>query len=132
MEKLVGKIVSKVFIGEGEHCMAFVTDQGTIAFHVEGDCCSESWFADLVGFRALIGSKIVKHVEIPLESYNLEDGRGRQEYDDVYGHRLVTELGSADIIFRNSSNGYYGGWIDDGSFLDSTAAMREITEDWMA
>lgn len=132
MEKLVGRTVSKVFVGDGEGIIAFVTEQGTIGYVAQGDCCSESWFSDITGFATLIGSKILKHEVITLDGYNVEDGRTRQEYDSVYGHRLTTALGTTDIIYRNSSNGYYGGWIDDGSFLETTAAMQEITGDWAA
>jgi hypothetical protein len=61
-----------------------------------------------------------------------EDGRTRQEFDAIYGVKLTTSQGAPTFVFRNSSNGYYGGWAclgtDGGGY-----AWREIDgPEWRA
>lgn len=129
MNELIGKKILSVSISHDEHILAFTTNQGVIAYEAEGDCCSESWFADITGVNALIGATVQSVDEVDLENYDVEDGRSRQEYDQVYGFKLITDKGYADIVFRNSSNGYYGGQISlyDDPLHDY---MLEITSDW--
>jgi hypothetical protein len=135
---LVGHKIRKVFVAEGEESMAFVTDAGTFAFETEGDCCSETWFADLIGFKALIatsppnywGGQVFSAEDFELPSE--EGGRSRQEYDDVMGVRLKTHAGVCEILYRNSSNGYYGGSISRVFVPESLEGWKEITGDWSA
>ena len=63
--------------------------------------------------------------------YNVDDGRCRQEYDAAYGWKIATNKGYADIVFRNSSNGYYGGEINLMQ-TPSVAATIAISDDWQA
>jgi hypothetical protein len=114
MNELLGATIIQVFIDNSEqHYIKFVLDSGeVICYLAEGDCCSESWFADIIGIDALLGQKI-ERVE-DFECYDIpnnRDERTRQEYDAVYKYMLVTRKGYCDIIYRNSSNGYYGGWL---------------------
>jgi hypothetical protein len=109
---LIGKKIYSVFINATENVIYF--DCGPdmfIGYTALGDCCSESWIADIFHFSNLC-EKVLAVEEIPLDSYNVEDNRGRQEYDQVYGYRFITEQGQAILSFRNSSNGFYGGWLE--------------------
>lgn len=100
-------------------------------YRAEGDCCSESWVADILGVEALRGGTVASVEDSPLEEdYDLEDGRCRRECDKVYGYRLVTDKGRADIIFRNSSNGYYGGWLNSIDYRPAGHDLFEIVDDW--
>jgi hypothetical protein len=125
--RLVGKTVSSLFVSENEQELRFETDDGDVGVWAEGDCCSESWFADITGFDALIGSKVVS-VEI-VDMPDIEDDRSRQEFDQAYGYKITTEKGICDIVFRNSSNGYYGGWAVPS---EAEGATVKITDDWSA
>jgi hypothetical protein len=111
-ELMKGAKVSQLIIDENEDVLIFITDKGVFKWVTYGDCCSHTWFADIIGVECLINHVIqdVHDIDIP-ESYNLEDGRCKQEVDSAYGVQIVTERGYCDIIFRNSSNGYYGGNI---------------------
>jgi hypothetical protein len=128
----------------GEARMRFLFSDGEyIDFVTEGDCCSETWFADIVGVEALLDSLIVlaEEVDVP----DIADDRGRQESDSFYGFRIFTTKGCCDFVYRNSSNGYYGGncylllngagerW---GSVFTlpgvDTTGWREISEDFSA
>lgn len=132
MKELIGKKVNAVYVGNADEVLLFSTDDGPIAYETYGDCCSETWFADIIGVSALIGG-VVRTVEdsVP-ENYNEDDGRGRQECEEVYGHKITTDKGYVDIVYRNSSNGYYGGSCHLMGVAPSPEGMVQITDDWKA
>jgi hypothetical protein len=125
---LIGKTVNHLLVSADESQLVFETDGGDVILDTEGDCCSETWFADVLGFDALIGSPVESVYEPELS--DTDDGRTRQESDRFYGYKITTAKGVCDIIYRNSSNGYYGG----ESYVGSTRLpdLREITADWRA
>jgi hypothetical protein len=126
---LVGHKLTGLLVKPGEAELAVVTDAGSLTLKTEADCCSETWFADFVGVALALGSEItaVELVDLPTP----KDDRTRQEYDEAYGIRITTTGGVLDIVYRNSSNGYYGGWHKVCEPCD-TAGWRELTEDWSA
>lgn len=129
MQELVGKKINAIFVdAEDQDVLQFKTDGGDVIYEGYGDCCSETWFADITGFDALIGGTVisVETVEMP----DPEDGRSRQDYDKVYGYKIITDKGHADIVYRNSSNGYYGGSCD--LTTKESNNMTQITDDWSA
>ena len=130
MNELVGKSIRSIYVSDDQRTLSFETDQGTITYDAKGDCCSESWFADITGVSALLGGTVTTAQEISMDGYNVNDGRCRQEKDAAYGVKITTNKGYADIVYRNSSNGYYGGWIGLSSFIPKD--MTEITDDWSA
>ena len=133
MKELIGKKITGISISEDHETLAFETDKGTIVYTALGGCCSESWFADITGVCELLRGGAVKTVEtIDMDGYNVDDGRCRQECDEAYGLKLVTDRGYTDIVFRNSSNGYYGGWLDDGTWREPPDGMTAIVDDWHA
>jgi len=158
MKELVGKVVTGIFVNEDESFLKFATTEGDILYHAEGDCCSETWFADIIfsyhgvfdssGVSILVSEVEVLDIPEWMNGLATKDGRCRQEYDQVYGYKLKfkrrTYYGNADedivIVYRNSSNGYYGGdceFIKDENRhyfkeqLDS-ATWTQITDDWRA
>lgn len=103
---------------------------------VEGDCCSVSWFNDVMGVSALIGKVITKVEDTggPAD-YEVEEESGRHDDEciQVYGFRITTLGGYCDIVFRNASNGYYGGWMTPVEGERVPRDATEITEDdWTA
>jgi hypothetical protein len=141
MKELEGKIVEKVFVDDKQHTLVFETNTGEqIAYGTDGDCCSETWFADMIGIDAIFGyhhkrldlRTINRVEEITMDFYNTDDGRCRQDSDAAYGYKLTTNLGRLLIAFRNSSNGYYGGNIFLIQGLVDTSKMKQITQDWHA
>ncbi len=57
-ESLAGKTVNEIYIMDGEEVIVFDTDKGKVAFEGDGDCCSETWFADFTGIEAVLGQTI--------------------------------------------------------------------------
>lgn len=133
LEDLVGASVTGLWVDPGEeHLRIVLADGRVLVGETDGDCCSETWWADATGVKQLIGGIVSAAKEIPMDDYDVNDGRGRQSDDEAYGVRITTNLGVCDLVFRNSSNGYYGGsviwyWADD---VPST--YRSIDEDWRA
>lgn len=135
MKELIGKTVTGLRINDDQSILTFDTVFAMIAYMAEGDCCSETWFADITGVDALIGGTVTNVESISMDGYNVEDGRCRQEYDEVYGYKITTNKGYCDVVFRNSSNGYYGGSIElcDLNFRNAwNKNVVSITDDWSA
>lgn len=149
VKRLIGRTISEVWVydymdergfagddGEKEDylpyegAIMFVTDQGPFQYNCDGDCCSETWFSDIIGFDALIGSPVMS-VEPLKMNFDIPEHSSRQDYDSIYGIKIVTQKGHCDIMFRNSSNGYYGGDCSPAEFK-GLRGFKQITEDWGA
>jgi hypothetical protein len=102
MNELVGKRIN-----HEQHYLVFKTDRGDVTYYADGDCCSESWFYHVLGVDALLGHTVLESTEIDVD--DPDDDLSRQEVDHLYCIKLKTDAGYADVEFRNSSNGYYGG-----------------------
>lgn len=130
---LIGRTVTAVDVEKGEHFLRFITDAGPVVLVTDGDCCSETWFADITGFDALIGSPVLAVEEPDMPALPDGDKRSRQEFDQQYGIKITTAKGYCDIVYRNSSNGYYGGGCSVGNVLPGDAGeMVPVTGDWSA
>jgi uncharacterized protein (TIGR02996 family) len=110
-ESLIGRTIKQVRFDSNGDCLMIDTDSGSIRYEVEGDCCSESWFYRFLNPENLINEKLLFVMEGRTDDIDPDDGLGRQESESIYGYSLVTAKGICEITFRNSSNGYYGGWM---------------------
>lgn len=138
MFELGEKRIKSVKISKGEEFILFVPQYGdVILFEAVGDCCSETWFSDIIGLHNLLNQEVfgVEMLELP----EPQDNRTRQEYDQAYGWRLKTKRGHCDILYRNSSNGYYGGWsskVEDPQrivkILENNEFVEITDDDWQA
>ena len=130
LEKLVGKKIKKIFFNE--NYLKFETDDGNFCFTVEGDCCSHSVFYDFYGVKKLLeNSKVLSVKEIQLTDDDKKDNKMYQEEVSKYGYEIVTEnkeFGEQTSVFsfRNYSNGYYGGWMEDCADQE---VLPEINDD---
>lgn len=109
---MIGKSPQAISISSDETSLGFeFSDGSAVRWDTYGDCCSETWFADIVGVEALLHRRIlaIETIDMSAIGYGTGDGRSRQDSDLAYGMKLATELGICDIVYRNSSNGYYGG-----------------------
>lgn len=127
IESLRGrKVVAARF---DDDTLSIETDTGNLAYVVHGDCCSESWWHLFDGVKNLIGGTVVGFFEGDASDIDENDGRGRQESESIYSIGIVTDKGTSRIVFRNSSNGYYGGWIQQGEY---SASGTPLTDDWIS
>lgn len=142
MKELIGKKILGMSVSDDQHYLKFTTDQGDLIYQAWGDCCSESWFADIIvnvryHSSEQFGDDVVEveEIQMPLWANKVvnNDGRCRQDYDDVYGYKILTKDGSNfEVIYRNSSNGYYGGDCVHVKEPYETVEWIEITDDWSA
>ena len=134
LQNHVGARIAGVFVDNvnGQSRIALrKADGSAFLWTTEGDCCSESWFADINGADSLRDAVITEIRTV--EMGEVDDERTRQDVDRVYGVKITTSKGHCDVVFRNSSNGYYGGWMD-ASVVDAVpAGFDEINnDDWRA
>ena len=129
-QSLIGKHVISLEIDEDEIAIKFNCNDGNIIWSTVGDCCSTSWWADGYDLNALRDATVLNIKELAYYDPG-EDGRNRQDEDIVYGFCIGTTKGAAYLAFRNSSNGYYGGWAEEGGYTDDK--WRLLAEnDWSA
>lgn len=136
---MLGKVVQSIHVSDDEQFLKFTVQDDTFVYwSTWGDCCSETWFADIIGVDNLIDNTVTDVSILEFNDDELQDDRCRQEHDRFYGVRLSTVKGTCDIIFRNSSNGYYGGEIrlaseeDMKKEAESDICWFQIEKDWQA
>ena len=133
IERLIGRTIQKIYMNS--QYLKFETNLGNIVFTVYGDCCSSSYFHDFIGVEKLLkGTPVVSVKSIDLTTDDSQVKVNRNDYDSIacYGYEIVTEdpqFGEVTSVFsfRNSSNGYYGGGLENAS--DNQKVEPEITED---
>lgn len=130
VQELTGATVKRLYMDQTY--LKFKTDKGDYCFAVRGDCCSSSYFWDFLGVKHLLsGHPIVKVEQVYLDDptdANAQSG----DVVQAYGYRFVVdtpEFGEVTALmsFRNDSNGYYGGWMQDASSVP--ADLPEVTDD---
>ena len=109
MQELLNQKILDIEISEQEVCLRFTTDAGTYLYATDADCCSETWYSEIINIDNLINKNVTSVERLELPDILQNDGHCRQESDRFYGILLQTTAGSVTIVFRNSSNGYYGG-----------------------
>lgn len=111
LSALVGQRVVSIAIDDAHDAvLRIVTNAGTWTLTAEGDCCSESWFdrQHLEG-ADIVAGHVITAVEKRTPLGDPNDGRTRQESDQIYSTEIRTAVGACVFEMRNSSNGYYGG-----------------------
>lgn len=137
LEKLIGKKIKRIFASQ--NYLRFETETGEkITYEVDGDCCSQSVFYDFIGVKKLLENGPVLSVEeISLEASDIEEGRDKNGAEDdggiaVYGFEIVTnnpEFGDMTSVFsfRNYSNGYYGGSLENSDYEGDIPELMDDT-----
>lgn len=119
---LVGKTIAFVKISDNRESVLFITIDGDIICYMAcGDCCSQSWIEHF-DYGSLIGATVIDVIcKYPNEDLDAEREDHllptrfpdfQQEYDQAYFYEIVTDKGSETLEMRNSSNGYYGGYME--------------------
>lgn len=129
VQKLEGAKVNDIYVDASHESIALYTDKGTFYLDAYGDCCSHSWYEHISGVDALKGQVIRSVQEIGLGEVMPRAETEYQEYVQAYSIKFTTDKGYFEIEMRNSSNGYYGGYVnlEEG---DRATTMTELTEDF--
>lgn len=109
-ESLVNrKIISVQKFDDGESFRIDFED-GSVFFRVEGDCCSNSWIEHLEVPNDVKGATLLEVKDISMGEIPSPEGQNH-ECLQSYETRFVTNRGEIVLEYRNSSNGYYGGYL---------------------
>jgi hypothetical protein len=103
-ERLIGEVIKDIEVSCDQGALRLTLGGGIAILNTTGDCCSESWWADIDN---VCHGKILSVEDIDLPAPT--DNRTRQEVDEAYGVVFKTTDGTMTCVYRNSSNGYYGG-----------------------
>ena len=104
---LAGQSLASVEVSEDKERLVFTLADGrTMTYTAEGDCCSQSWIEHLTVPPDIAGAEVT--------GWRQQDmGQTEQDYETikVYQTSFATPKGEIIVEYRNSSNGYYGGWL---------------------
>lgn len=132
---LIGRDIVRVQMDD-DYLQFWDIDGECLTFMVDGDCCSVAYINDFYGVRQLLDNgPIVSVEEVELTSEDMTPYfQSNAYYTQLYGYRIITEHPywgeqSSVFSFRNESNGYYGGWMEQVKQRDG---LPDLTEDKVA
>jgi hypothetical protein len=114
---LIGRKLAAIRLdGNKARIVLAFEDGGTHAFRVEGDCCSTSWIEHLEMPDNIAGATLlaVEDSDKITSDHPDHDEENGGNSISVYNTRFRTDRGDVVLEYRNSSNGYYGGYLTDG------------------
>lgn len=119
---IVGRVLRSVEVSDEKTTLTLTFDDGSINRYVAyGDCCSETWIEYLTVPSDVNGATIT---EVPTDYVDgreaTEDERAASlahhdwiEVLTVYQSSIKTDRGEIIVEYRNDSNGYYGGSLNE-------------------
>lgn len=113
---MTGKTLASVALSPEKDRITFAFQDGTSrSFGVEGDCCSSSWIEHLETPGDIVGAKVLSFDDSgPVTQDHPEhDEANGGDSISVYNTVVSTDRGDIVMEYRNSSNGYYGGYLVD-------------------
>lgn len=134
LETLVGHAVSGVFATAEGRFLRFDCEDGPHYFEAVGDCCSQSWVAEVLGSVAGQGNvESVEEIDLPALDPESEH--------KIYSFYIkARSYGGCTVIFRNDSNGYYGGYLEGRTQAEMDRLQRDgevgeflsVDDEWLA
>ena len=115
------RYIEEIYVHESGEWISFDLLNEKYLFGAGGDCCSQSYIYEINGWDALKDETIIS-----VEEKELGEVDSEFSLDDcckAYCITFCTTKGRCDVIFRNESNGFYGGdlwWVD----LNCTARLE--------
>lgn len=107
-EPLAGRKLAGVRVSDDKNILTFDFEGGdSVSYRAEGDCCSSSWIEHLTVPPDIAGTEITAWADQPMGSFERD-----WETISVYQTSFLTAKGEIIVEYRNSSNGYYGGWLE--------------------
>jgi hypothetical protein len=144
-QNLVNKRLRSIFVDDKRIC--FVCDgeftRPEFYFKTTSECCSETYISEVlfnptmekeISTEGVINRTVVGWEELKLQEGDYRKLLPRQDVDQVYGYKiyLASEDGTPDsvtIIYRNSSNGYYGGSMVETEYFTIDAPC--LKKNWI-
>lgn len=113
-KNMIGRKLEAVSLDDAKAGVTFTFEDGrSRSFSVEGDCCSSSWIEHLE-LPGDIKGAILLSVEdsAPItQDHEEHDQESGGDCISVYNTAFRTDRGDIVLEYRNSSNGFYGGYL---------------------
>jgi hypothetical protein len=111
--QIVGKKIKGVVLHGDHTVLTFILEDGGKCIYVAtGDCCSRSWIEHITVPDDIKGALVTKVKEFT--GQEIGGSKHREDVTVSYQTSFVTDKGEIIVEYRNSSNGYYGGWLEGG------------------
>jgi hypothetical protein len=132
---LIGKTLTGMKIAADKGAILFETSDGDIIARCDADCCSHTWVEHIelpaLGFPA----RVTAVDNLDFDANAIRDQEVDGEYHELiqfYGCKISTDRGEIVIDYRNSSNGYYGGWLSwpEERFYGGVFQQNVSKEEW--
>lgn len=124
LEKLIGQYIYEIY--QDDYRIVFrYGDNQWLEMNAEGGCCSSSWIENVEIIPGAVGSKVVSFTDNYTDTIDSPDHECLQSYQTV----ISTAHGSISIEYRNSSNGYYGGSLEEAKLGDRLPPLLAKAED---
>lgn len=108
LKPLIGRKLVSVEVSDDKEVVTFRFTDGFVSYAAEGHCCSQSWIEHITVPPDIAGAEITHWAENEMgEVDNADDW----ETIRVYQQSFRTDKGDIVLEYRNSSNGYYGGYL---------------------
>lgn len=126
---LVGKTIEKIYIGNGDWSLRFITNNGVVEWDTEGGCSNSVWFEHIDDLEVLIGGVVT---EIEGDRWGEWTDITTEESEEILEQsfwKIKTNKGTCTIEVRNAHNGFYGGRIIEKESSHSEDYF-ETHEEW--
>lgn len=108
--RIVGERLEAFTLDNTRTELVLTTTNLVIKLVAEGDCCSNSWFEHVDDVGA-VGGIITEFTNDPMPDGDYPSEINSYEYIQYDFMSIRTTSGRLHMEMRNSSNGYYGGYI---------------------
>lgn len=121
---LFGRKLLSVDVESDKSFLVFRFTDGEVKYLAAGDCCSYTWIEHLETPADLNGAEVVSVSEHPVIDATDDDSKNPKqpsewnpnyrEHDCLQLYQTIfnTTKGDISVEYRNSSNGYYGGYLE--------------------
>lgn len=111
--QLIGKTIEKLTRDADKETFRFhLSDGSSITWVALGDCCSHSWVEHISGVVFLFGASVRSVEDTDLGELPPAEP-DQYEVISRYSYKITTDKGVCEFELRNSSNGYYGGSLEE-------------------
>lgn len=116
IDSMIDRKLKSVLLNKYRDRVTFSFQEGpSQSFGVAGGCCSTSWIEHFEMPNDVDGAFIIKVEDGNIiQDHEEHDPEGEWNVIKVYNTIFHTNRGSIVLEFRNSSNGYYGGYLVSG------------------
>lgn len=133
LKDLVGRTIITLELGSyydddpGSYLRFTDKDGYQFIYHADGNSCSSSYINDILNVKDFLNNPILNILDRDLEDRNKI--LGDYDHHTFYGVTIQTLWTPLEIVYRNESNGYYGGHLTKVDEVKSGIRWVVVTDD---